>query len=134
MTRATDRAAAVVAITALSSFQAVHSGPRRALGGASPVCVVASRGLTASGAVRGGGPSILEGALSATIYVRADSGTEAAAEDSLDGLVRSVVLALAGAGFGEIRSDALPDGAPLRNVDGVFYRVERVQFSREEYT
>jgi hypothetical protein len=77
---------------------------------------------------------VLEGALSATIYVRADSGAEAAAEDTLDALTRAVVLALAGAGFDELRSDALPDGAPLRHVDGVFYRVERVLFSREEYT
>lgn len=133
MTRTDDRAQAAATLTALGLFQAVYAAPRRSFDGLSPIASVISAGMTPGTATRGRSVGSLDYRLSVAIYVRADSGAEAAAEDLLDRVTQAAVLALAGAGFAVAGADAAPDGTPLRLIDGIPYRAERITISREEY-
>lgn len=132
MTRQSDREGAAALLVSLNSYAAVYDAPRRAFDGLSPVASVVSQGMQAQGKTRGG--PALTNVLAVSLYVRADSGSEAAAEDQLDSLTRAAVLAFVEARWDIGSVDALPDGAPLRNIDGALYRVERIIISREEYT
>lgn len=130
MTRQSDRESAAALLSGLSIFQAVFAHPVRDYGGQSPVASISSRGLRAEGATRGGGATLLSTGLAVVVAVRADPGSEAAAETSLDTLVEAAALALVEDDWTLDTSDALPDGAPYRNVDGVIYRVERLLITR----
>lgn len=109
-----------------------YEGARRRFDGRSPVCVVLSKGMQLIDLTRSGEDQF-NNSITATFYVRADEDAEDAAEDSLDTLMRSAIVALKNAGFTAGESDAAPDGAPLRNIDGVFYRTERLSLTVEEY-
>lgn len=130
MNRQQAREAAVAALTALTTYQAVYEGARRRFDGVSPVATVLSKSLQVtpeaaavfSGRIR----------LTCTIYVRCDEGGEDSAEDTLDTLVEAAQRAFINASFLIEGSDAAPEGAPLRNIDGVFYRVEQVVLTYEE--
>jgi hypothetical protein len=89
-----------------------------------------SGGLDLEGATRGGGASVVARRLTVAIYVRAEAGSEGAAEDQLDTLVEAAALALADDRWEVGATDAAPDGAPLRNIDGALYRVERFTITR----
>lgn len=109
----------------------VYRAPRRAFSGLSPVAVIASAGEANTWEAA----EILQNTYrySVTMYVRADAGGEDAAEDTLDDLRDSVGGALRTAGYMVGESDAAPDGAPLRNIDGVLYRAERIPVAYEDY-
>lgn len=131
MSRQSRREQVATAIAGLG-FTDVYEGVRRTFGGRSPVAVVLSRSYAILDLTVDGHDQVNIG-LSVTIYVRADQGQEDAAEDRLDQLLEGVADALRDAHFIVGESDAAPDGAPLRNIDGVFYRAERIPVSFEEY-
>lgn len=130
MNRQQARELAKTTLDALATYQAVYEGARRTFGGISPVASVLSKSLQVvpeaadvfSGRIR----------LTVTIYVRCDEGDEDTAEDTLDTLVEAAMDALKDAGFLMDASDSAPENAPLRNVDGVFYRVEQLTLTYEE--
>lgn len=136
-TRQQAREAVASLFTGLGTYSLVSEGARRTFGGVSPVVIVLSRGLR---------PVVLSRdthdehdlLLSATIYVRcdqsADGSTEAAAEDTLDSLVTAALPALRSAGYlVDGATDAAPDGFPLRDIQGIFYRTERIPIVLETY-
>lgn len=132
MNRQQARELAVSTLSGLSTFAAVYEGARRKLGGLSPVATVMSKGLQVIDLTRDLNDEILL-RLSVTIYVSCELGGEDAAEDQLDTLVHAAAVALKNARFLVGESDAAPEGAPLRNIDGRFYRAEVLPLSIEEY-
>lgn len=126
MNRADVRALAATTLAALDLFQQVYRAPRRTLDGESPVALILSQTLGIDEEARGL-YTVAQG-ISLTIYVRCDPGSEAAAEDQLDAIVAAAVLALRAAGLTLTGSDSSPDGAPLRDIDKTYYRVERLTF------
>lgn len=132
ITRQQARENAKTALDALARFSAVYKSPRRTFGKASPVAVVSSRSLRIVDLTRDLHDQEDQG-LYVSLYVRADDGQEDAAEDTLDQLIVAAGDALRDAGFAIGESDAAPDGAPLRNIDGVFYRVERFPVTYTDY-
>ena len=131
MSRQSQREAVKAAITGLG-FTDTYEGARRTFGGRSPVAVILSRSYAILDLTRDGHDQVDIG-LTVTIYVRADQGAEDTAEDRLDQLVVSVADALRDAGFTVGESDSAPDNAPLRNIDGIYYRAERLPVSFTEY-
>lgn len=130
MNREQARELAATTLTGLGTYQAVYEGARRKFGGISPVAVILSKGLQITPIAA----ALWEGIprLSATIYVRCDEGAEDTAEDQLDTLVEAAMVAFKNAGFLVDASDSAPEGAPLRNIDGVFYRAEIIPLHVEE--
>lgn len=133
MNREQAREAVATVLSGLGTYALVAEGARRRFGGISPVALVLSRGqrwvqLTRS---RSNDENVIK--LSVTIYVRCEDGAEDTAEDVLDQLAEAAATALNTAGFIVGESDAAPDGAPLRNIDGVFYRVEVMSLTYEEW-
>lgn len=110
----------------------VYEGARRSFGSRSPVAVILSRSYAIQNLTRSLNDGLLYG-LSVTIYVAADVGYEDAAEDTLDDLVALTADTLRDLGYSIGESDAAPDNAPLRNIDGRFYRAERLPISIEDY-
>jgi len=112
----------------------VYQGSLTTFDGVSPVAVVTSRALGLEIIARGdaahpAGMFEVTNGLSVSIYVRkADGATGAAdAEATLDTLVRDAAVALHATGsFLVGESNAAPDGFPLRLIDQVLYRVERL--------
>lgn len=131
MSRSAARAAAAAALTATGDYQAVLQGAVRNFQKQSPVAVVISRSLSHVREARALGTTTA--GLLISVYVRVEVGDESAAEDQLDDLVETAVAELADAGFEIDQSDATPESAPLRLIDGVAYRVERVPIRMEEY-
>jgi hypothetical protein len=129
MNRSDARALAIQILEATGSYTRVIAGPARKFAGVSPVAVVISRGLNLTMDARE--EWTLSGDIQVSIYVRCAVDDEAATEDRLDDLVRTAALALRDAGFVQISSDALPESAPLRSIDTVFYRVERLNARME---
>jgi len=133
MNRQQARELARTTLAGLSSpvvYEAVYEGTRRTFGGISPVACVLSKSLRIypiASAMWEGIPR-----LTVAIYVRAEIGDEDAAEDQLDGLVEAALVALKNAGFFVGESDSAPENAPLRNIDGKFYRVELIPINVEE--
>ena len=130
MNRQAARELAATTLTNLGTYEAVYEGARRVFKGLSPVAAVLSKSLRVApiaSAMWEGIPRV-----SVTIYVRCDDGGEDAAEDQLDSLVEAAMAALKNAGFFIGESDSAPEGAPLRNIDGTFYRVEQVIINVEE--
>ena len=132
MNRQQAREAARTALDALGTYQAVYEGARRVLDGMSPIATVLSKGSAYVDLTRGSNDEERH-RLSVTLYVRCDEGSEDTAEDQLDGLVEAALTTLASAGFVVEESDSAPEGAPLRNIDGVFYRVERIPIVHREF-
>lgn len=132
MSRQTQRERAETALIALGRFTDVYQGARRSFGGRSPVAVILSRSYAIQDLTRSQNDGLLIG-LTVTIYVAADAGQEDTAEDQLDQLLVLTADALRDIGFTIGESDAAPDNAPLRNIDGRFYRAERLPVSIEEY-
>jgi hypothetical protein len=65
--------------------------------------------------------------------VRCDDGNEDVVEDTLDQLAEAAAVAFRAAGLFVGESDAVLEGAPLRIIDGVLYRAERIPLQVEEY-
>jgi hypothetical protein len=133
MSRQSERERVLGIVQALGLFGAVVDGAVTTLGGQSPVAGVLSAGLGGIGGVRS---RLVDGwryRFAVTIYILCSPGGEAAAEDTLDTLVVAVAAALAGAGFGEIESDAAAEGAPLRSINGKLYRAERLTVTSQEF-
>lgn len=130
MNRQQARELAASTLTALSTYQAVYEGVRRTFGGISPVACVLSKSLQIIPVAR----DVFQGLpkLSITVYVRCDDGGEDAAEDQMDSLIEAAIVAFKNAGFTVGESDSAPEGAPLRNIDGVFYRAETIPLTMEE--
>lgn len=136
-TRQQAREAVATLLSGLGTYQLVSEGARRTFSQVSPVAVVLSRGLRPIQLTRDTHDEH-DLLLSATIYVRCDQSvdgtTEAAAEDTLDTLVTAAEIALRAAGYLiDGATDAAPDGAPLRDIQGVLYRVERIPIVLETY-
>jgi hypothetical protein len=125
MDRKQARALAKTTLEGTGSYALVVSGPVRKLGGKSPAAAIISKGLDLSFDARD--EWTLSGEVLISIYVRCTIGDEEAAEDQLDNLTTGAALALRDAGFTHMTSDATPESAPLRDLDGVFYRVERLR-------
>ncbi len=130
LSRTEARALAVATLDALGTFEAVLRGPPAKFAGRSPVAVISSRALDLEQDTH----TLIGVTCEVTIslYVRSDTGDEAAAEDLLDDLALSVALALyATEGFSLAKSSAGPEDGNLRDVDrnGVLYRVERIVIS-----
>ena len=133
MNRSDARAAAAAALIATGSYTVggvdqVYQGATDAFGGRSPTAVILSTSLRLDLVARE--LYTIESGLSVSIYVRqADStaASAAAAESLLDDLIAEAALALHATGNFEVgQSDAAPEGAPRRSIDGVIYRVERL--------
>lgn len=130
MNRQAARELAATTLTNLGTYQAVYEGARRKFGGISPVASILSKSLQ----IVPEAADVFSGriGITATIYVRCDEGTEDTTEDQLDTLVEAALTALKNAGFLMQASDSAPENAPLRNVDGVYYRVEQLLLTYEE--
>ncbi len=130
MQRAAARALAKTTLDATSAYTLVAQGALASFDGKTPVAIVTSRTMRLEMVTRAIG-TIANG-LYISIYVRKDEGAAGAeaAEDQLDTLVRQAVIALEGLNDGDTfevgETDAAPDGFPLRLIDGVPYRVERI--------
>jgi len=132
MDRTAARALAASTLAATGAYTVgadvhVYQGGLGDFGGQSPVAVVTSRSLGLEAIAR----DLYEvtNGLSVSIYVRkADGATGAAdAEATLDTLVRDAAVALHETGYFLVgESSAAPDGFPLRLIDTVLYRVERI--------
>ena len=123
------------ALAGLGTFAAVYKGARRKFNGLSPVATILSRGEESHFETRGAtAPDWQTFRYVVTIFVRADEGAEETAEDTLDDLRESIGPALMAIGCVLGESDAEPLGFSLRNIDGVFYRVEKIPIHIEEYT
>lgn len=108
-------------------------GARRKFQGRSPVAVLLSASEENTFLTRGStAPDTNIYGYTITLYVRCDEGTEDTAEDTIDDLRDAVGTALRGLGFTVGESSAAPDGAPLRNIDDILYRAERIPCSIEE--
>ncbi len=129
MDRKTARNLVKTTLDGLGVFQAVYAAPVRTFNGESPVAVVLGQTLQDEQLARGVWRQPI--GLTLTIYTRNDEG-DAAAEDLHDTLVQQVLAPLRNAGFQVGGSDAAPDGAPLRNIDEVFYRTERIPLRRTQ--
>jgi hypothetical protein len=133
--RKDTRAAVATALSALSGFTsgAVYAYPRRRFN-ASPVAVLLSASELNTFETRGStAPDWNTYGFSVTLYIRADDGKESEAEDLLDDLRDAIGNALRGLGAEVGESTALPDGAPLRTIDSVFYRAERIPFTLDAF-
>jgi len=139
-TAARSLAASTLAATGAYTVGAdvhVYQGSLGSFEGVSPVAVVTSRALGLEIIARGdaahpAGMYEVTNGLSVSIYVRkADGATGAAdAEATLDTLVRDAAVALHATGYFLVgESSAAPDGFPLRLIDTVLYRVERIPLS-----
>ena len=131
MDRKTARREAQQALERLLRFEQVYRAPRRSFDGQSPIALVLSQRLEVESVARD--EVNTPAGITVSLYVRCDVGDEDAAEDELDELTREAALALVTAGFTLQPSDAAPEGAPLRNIDGTFYRVERLPLRVEHY-
>jgi hypothetical protein len=127
MTRKDDRQAAAAVLTGLGVFQQVYAAPVREFGGQSPVVVVLGATLIGERLTRG--TTWIKSGITVTFYTRNNDG-DTDAEDTHDDLVEQSIAALQAAGFEFITTDAAPDGAPLRNIDEVYYRTERATLRR----
>jgi hypothetical protein len=138
MSRQAERERAAAILGSLGGgtpvFPTIFEGAVRSLAGSAlPAISLISAGTEVLPGTRGGVAGLAY-RYAASIYVSCEIGTEAAAEDLIDSLSGVAAAALAGtAGFTDINSDAGAQGAPLRAIDGVVYRVERITFTREDY-
>jgi hypothetical protein len=133
VSRQAQRDTIKTALEGLGRFSGgVYKGAKRSFKGASPIAVILSRSYDIVDLTRDGHDQLDLG-FSVRVYVRADDGTEETAEDVLDELVALTTDALRDAGFTVGQSDAEPDGTPLRNIDGVYYRAERITADITEY-
>ena len=125
MDRKAARQLARSVIEATDGYALICDGPPDKFAKKSPVCVITSKSIGVTFDARD--EWTIESAILVSIYVQRVSGKEDAAEDQLDDLVRQAVLALLATGeFSIDRSDAFAENAPLRDIDGVLYRVERI--------
>jgi hypothetical protein len=123
------------AIAGLGTFAAVYKGARRKFGGLSPVATILSRGEESHFETRGAvAPDWQTFRYVLTLFVVVPDGAEDTAEDTLDDLREAIGPALMAIGCVLGESDAEPLGFPLRNIDGVLYRTERVPIHIVEYT
>lgn len=124
MNRTDARALAGDALTALGVFAAIFQGAPDRFDGKSPVAVVSSRTMRLDAVAREL-YTVVSG-ISVSIYVRQDDA--AAAEDDLDELTETAILALHLTGAFETIADssADPAGGARRFIDGKVYRVERI--------
>jgi hypothetical protein len=135
MSRKAKRATIQTTIAALAGFAGgvVYKAARRKFEGRSPVGVLLSASELNQFQTRGATlPDWNTYGYTLTLYVRADEGSEDTAEDTLDDLRDSVGSALRSLGC-DVGESSAPDGAPLRSIDGILYRTERIPFILEEY-
>lgn len=136
MTRKAKRAAIQTAIINLAGFpdDQVYRSPRRKFQGKSPIAIVLSTSEINHFETRGATvPDWQTYGYAVTLYIRMDEGTEDTTEDLLDDLRDAVGAALRGIGC-DIGESSAPDGAPLRDIDSILYRVERIPVTIEEYS
>lgn len=133
MNRKAARELARTTVLSSGTYALVTEGPRRTFGGVSPVACVLSKSLNHVPLTRDNAHDQADLGLSVSIYVLCEAGGEDAAEDQLDTLVEAAFIALKNAGFLVGESDASPDGAPLRDILGKFYRIERIPITIAEY-
>lgn len=133
MSRRTIRENIVSLLSSSGNFDQVKDGAARTFDARSPVVVVLSRGTEMRDLTRGRRGGQLTYRYSATLYIRCDSGQEADAEDALDALSAATIVLIRDAGYGVPGTDAAPDSAPLRIIDGTLYRAERIDIETEEY-
>lgn len=136
MSRKAKRAAIQTALIALAGLpdDQVYRAPRRTFQGRSPIAIVLSASQLDHFETRGASsPDWYTRGYSVTLYVRCDNGTEDTAEDLLDDLRDAAGVALRGIGCDVGESSAEPSGAPLREIDNILYRVERIPLTMEEY-
>ena len=132
MSRQSRREEVKAALVALNRFQDVYEGARRTFGGRSPVAAILSRSYEIENLTRSLNDALHIG-ITVNIYVAADTGQEDTAEDTLDDLVVLAADALRDLGYAIGESDAEPQGYQLRNIDGRFYRAERLPVSIIDY-
>lgn len=130
MSRKAHRAA-IKTILQTAGVTTVYTGAKRTFGGLSPVGLVLSKSELNTWEAH----SVIQNTLGFLVrtFVRVDIGDEESAEDKLDDLRDAAGMGLRSAGYTVGESNAAPDGVPLRNIDGVFYRVEDTPVSIEEY-
>lgn len=127
MTRAAARTTAATALTGTSLYTDVLQGAPDTFDGRTPVAVISSATMEVIEDTRS--LYSVRSTLHVSIYVRKPSGESGAstAEDTLDALVRASLIALHQTGAFDVgASSASPDGFPLRAIDGVLYRIERL--------
>ena len=132
MDRTAARALAAATLSATGAYTVgadvnVFQGSLDHFEGRSPIAVVTSRALGLEAIARD--LFTVTSGLSVSIYVRKPDGAAGAAdaETALDTLVRAAAIALHETGSFEVgESNAAPDGFPLRLIDQVLYRVERL--------
>lgn len=132
MDRTAARALAASTLIATTSYTVgavnhVFQGALEVFDGRTPVAVITSRSMRMEVVARE--VDTIHNGLSVSIYVRKPDGEAgaAAAETQLDTLVRQAIIAFEATGaFEHQETNAAPDGYPLRDIDGVLYRVERI--------
>lgn len=108
----------------------VYQGALEHFDGRTPIAVITSRTMALDEEARA--LYTIRNGLYVSIYVRKPDSTDGAsdAEDTLDTLVEAATIALYETRLFEVgESSSAPDGYPLREIDGVLYRVERLQLT-----